>query len=167
MFWFLLNWPYFFHYLWSTIIVSCHLESITKDINHDKSLTQRVILCKYVNLKFFFSFSCDTGSNETPHVRTHTHTPKLCAANYLNTTVCILVHIHTHLHWLQMQYILLLLSKTLITLHSLISHKYSESRAVIRAYIYPTWLGENSVQCWPQGWASLTQRRCHERKPGH
>lgn len=44
-----------------------------------------------------------------------------------------------------MQYILLLLSKTLITLHSLISHKYSESRAVIRAYIYPTWLGRTQL----------------------
>ena len=48
-------------------------------------------------------------------------------------------------------YILLLLAKTLITQHSLTSHKYSERRAVIMAYIYPTWLEENTVQCGPQG----------------
>lgn len=91
------------------------------------------------------------------HMYGHALSP---CANYLNTTVCMLVHIHTHLHWLQMQYILLLLSKTLITLHSFISHKYSKGRAVIRTYIYPTWLGENTVQCWPQGWASPTRLRC-------
>lgn len=89
-----------------------------------------------------------------PHEQTRT-LPK--CASYPNTTVCMPVHIHTHLHWLQMQYILFLLSKTLITLHSLISHKYSEGRAVIRAYIYPTWLGEKPVQCCPQGWASPTR----------
>ena len=89
-----------------------------------------------------------------PHEQTRT-LPK--CASYPNTTVCIPVHIHTHLRWLQMQYILLLLSKTLITLHSLISHKYSEGRAVIRAYIYPTWLEEKPVQRCPQGWASPTR----------
>lgn len=110
------------------------------------------------NLKFNLLFSGGTRRERMPHVRTRTL--PMCAS-YLNTTVCMLVHIHTHLYWLQMQYILLLLSKTLITLHSLISHKYSEGRAVIRAYIYPTWLGENPVQCWPQGWASPTRLRCH------
>lgn len=68
------------------------------------------------------------------------------------------VHIqNTHLHWLQMQYIVLLVSKTLITLCMLISHKYSEGKAIIKAYIYPTWLKESSIQCSPQGWASPTQ----------
>lgn len=65
-------------------------------------------------------------------------------------------------HWLQMQYILLLLAKTLITQHSLTSHKYSEGRAVIMAYIYPTWLEENTAQSGPQGWASPTRLCCHE-----
>lgn len=42
-----------------------------------------------------------------------------------------------------MQHILLLLSKSFITPQSLISHKYSECRAIIRVYIYPTWRKES------------------------
>lgn len=43
-----------------------------------------------------------------------------------------------------------LLSRTLITLHSRISRQCSKGRAVITAYIYPTWWEDIPVQCVPQ-----------------
>lgn len=88
---------------------------------------------------------------------TDIHSPQV----YLKAQPCVCLCTHTHTCTDYRCSILLLLSKTLITLQSLISHKYSEGRAVIRVYIYPTWRGENPVQCCPQGWASPTQLCCH------